>query len=225
MISYVVLPPDVIGEVMNGHRTTLPVIHCAEVGSTIGLKTDPDKPPSCLMDVTACDPDPDGYTIRLRPHVYEETPRLLRAGSPLTGGGKARLMSNRKRTFKDIRAKAPNGDKFTDDQALGYTENPSMALLDAGEAVDLQTQAQFARQALQRDQQRKIKRDAAAKRDRELLSIEERMLQARATARLNSISVHQEMKALTHMQRRGRSEGLVVQELERVERIAYREAA
>ena len=121
--------------------------------------------------------------------------------------------------------RSPDGDRFTDDQAVGYTANPSLALLDAGEAVDLWTQDQLTLAAIGRDAKRRRAQSIAAQRDRELLSIVERIQLAKQAAAGNSISIHIEVKAITHMQRRGRSEGLVVQELERVERIAYRDAA
>lgn len=202
-MKYVVLPPDVIGEIMDGQRTTLPVTFPAEVGSTIGLKTGPNRRATCLMDIVACDPDPGGYTIRLRPHVYEDTPRLLHS-----------------------RYRRP--PTWAADEPGQYTHMSAFAMIgsmDPGEAIDPVTQERLTREARERDDRRRGRRQRAAKRDRGLLDIEERVIRARSAASSNRISIHAELRAIRHMQQRGRPEGLVISELERVERLAYREAA
>lgn len=217
--------PEYIGDIMNGRRDTIPLRDRPDTSLPLALWVDGAEKPTCLLEITACIDDGEGWTVQIRPWIYEDTPRLLRAGSPLTGGGKARLMSGRKRTFKNPKAKPPDDRKWTKAHELGYTENPSLALLDAGEAIDDWAQEQYAEQALQRDEQRRVKQDAAAKRARELLSIEERMVQARAAAQLNYIDISSEMFLIRRAKAKNRSEQAVIQHLEVAERRAYRDAA
>lgn len=221
-----VATPEYIGDVMNGRRDSIPLRDEPDTSLPLALwVADADKA-TCHLEITGCRYDGEGWTVQVRPWVYEHTPRLLRAGSPLTGGGKARLLTGRKRRFKDARAKAPDGDqKFTDDQASGYTPNVSIALLDAGEAVDHETQDRLTLAAIGRDAKRRRADSIHAQRERALLTVLERINLAKSAAARNGISVHQEIKAITHMQKRGRSEGLITAELERVEIIVYREAA
>lgn len=219
---YVILPKDAIGEVMRGERTTLPVTYPADPGTILAIRTEADKRPTCLVDITACDEDPEGFTLTIKPHVYEHQPLLLRSGSPLTGGGKARLMSARKR--RPGKAKAPGG-QFTDAQATGYTENPALALRDAGEAVDPDTLERFSFIAALRHEKTLRATTAQARRDRELLTIEQRMAKAREAARLNYVDVSGDLDLVRKYIRSGRSEQSVARRLEAAERVAYRDAA
>lgn len=220
-----VATPEYIGDVMNGRRNTIPLQHQPDPKLPLALWVQDADKPTVLLEITDCWHDGEGWTVHIRPWTFEDTPRLLRAGSPLTGGGKARLVSARKRRFKTIRAKAPDGDKFSDDQASGYTPNPSIALLDAGEAVDIETQDRLTLAAIGRDAKRRREQSIHAQRERELLTVLQRIQLAKTTAAQNGITIHAEVKAITRMQERGRSEGLIQAELERVERIVYKEAA
>jgi hypothetical protein len=108
---------------------------------------------------------------------------------------------------------------------LGYTDKPYLSMIDEPEAVDQDTQDRLTLEAIGRDAKRRREQSIAARRERELLPILERIELVKAAAAQNHISVHAEVKALAHMRKRGRSEGLIQAELERVERIAYRDAA
>lgn len=204
MQPYVILAPDHIGEVMRGERTTLPVSVPAEIGTVIALKTGPRRKATCLMDVADCQRDAGGYVITLRPHVYDDDPRLLH----------------------DSHHRPPAW--ASDEESGQYTFVPVFAMggsLDPGEAVEPELQDQFTLAALGRDAKRRRATSLAAKRDRELLSIVERIELAKAAARENRVVIHSEVKAITRMQANGRSDGLVDQQLERIERLAHRDAA
>jgi hypothetical protein len=222
---YVILEREHIGEVMRGERTTLPVSLPADKGAMLAIKTERDKPPTCMMEVVACDPDPEGFTLTIRPYVYPHTPRLLRSGSPLNGGGKARLMSARKRKFKNPKAKPPDGEHLTADQAAGYTDNPNLAVHDPGEAVDWEVQDWITLRAIGRDGKRRREQSLAARRERELLSIVERIELARQAARENYIDIGTDMLLLRRSMRERRSESAIARRLEDVERRAHRDAA
>lgn len=224
-MNYVVLAREHVGEVIRGERVTLPVSLPANVGALLAIKTAPEKDPSCIMEVAGCDPDPEGFTLTIRPYVRPHQPRLLRAGSPLTGGGKARLLSNRKRKFKNVRAKPPSGERFTDDQASGYTANPTIALHDPGEAIDQEDQDRITLAAIARDAKRKRAQSLAAKRDRELLSITQRIELAHLAARENYIDISADMLLLRRSMRERRSDASIARRLEDVERRAHRDAA
>ncbi|HTE59403.1 MAG TPA: hypothetical protein VK631_03575 [Solirubrobacteraceae bacterium] len=188
---YVILPKDIIGEVMRGERSTLPVELPANIGAIVAVKVARNRKPTILLTVTACEPDPEGYTLTVRARPLEHVPLLLAA-----------------------------------DSSRGYTSDPRLAMVGEPEAVDtgsLDVRWRF--RAGRKHEKAVTEKQDVARRSRELLSTEDRMRNARDAARLNHVDVRDEMKALAHMQRRGRSEGLVVQELQRVERIAYREAA
>jgi hypothetical protein len=224
-VIYVVLPRDRIGEVMRGELTQLPVTYDTAVGQPLDIKTSPDADPTCRVEIVTCEPDPDGYTLTIRPWVYEHEPRLLRAGSPLTGGGKARLMSGRKRRFKDVRAKEPDGRQFTEETARGYTDRPEVALQDAGEAVPAEFQDHLTMRALARDENRKRKQSLAAKRDRALLTVVERIDLARQAARANHIDIGTDLTLLRRSMRERRSDAAITRRLEDIERRAHRDAA
>lgn len=221
---YVILKREDIGKVMDGKITQLPVFDAAPVGSVVAVKTARNRKPTVLLTVTACDPDPEGYTLTVRPRPLEHEPLLLRSGSPLTGGGKARLMSSRKR--RPGKAKAPGDKRFTDEQAVGYTDNPMMAMRGEPEAVpveDLDVKWSF--RAGRRHEKAHAERVEQARMVRERLDIEQRMIEARKAARLNHVDASGELALVRKFIRQGRSESSVMHRLAVAERVAHREAA
>jgi hypothetical protein len=76
-MKYVILPRDVLHEVMAGKRNTLPVTDPASPGGIIAAKTARNRRPTCLLHVTECELDPDGYTLTVRVHPHPHEPRLL----------------------------------------------------------------------------------------------------------------------------------------------------
>lgn len=223
-MSYIVLPRDRIGELMRGELTELPVTLSADVDSLIAVRVSHDRRPTCWLRVIACEADLEGYWLTVRPAPREHEPRLLMAGSPLTGGGKARILSPRKRKFRSPKAKPPGG-AFTDRQASGYTATPILALKGEPEGIDLEDlNVRWHFRSERKHGEALGERDEARRQARQLLDTEERMRRAREAAALNYIDVRDELKALRHMQRVGRGDATTAQ-LERIERIAYRDAA
>jgi hypothetical protein len=78
---YVILPPDAIGEVMRGERTELPTVAPAPVGAIVAVKRARNRRPTCLLEVTDCQPDTDGHTLTVRISPNEHEPLLLAADS------------------------------------------------------------------------------------------------------------------------------------------------
>lgn len=78
---YVVLPRDRIGEVMRGELVHLPVCERAPVDAIVAVKVAYWRRPTCLLRVTACEPDEEGFTLTVRPTAREHEPRLLAADS------------------------------------------------------------------------------------------------------------------------------------------------
>lgn len=81
MKIYVILPPAAIGEVMRGERTTLPVIDPAPIGAILAVKRARNRRPTLHLQVTDCQPDPDGHTLTIRTIPNEHEPLLLAADS------------------------------------------------------------------------------------------------------------------------------------------------
>jgi hypothetical protein len=78
---FVILDREHIGEVMRGERHELPVIDPAPVGSKVALKVARNRRPTVIVEVTGCEPDPEGHTLTVRTIPLEHEPRLLAADS------------------------------------------------------------------------------------------------------------------------------------------------
>jgi hypothetical protein len=170
---------------------------CDGTGELVPLRTQPGREPACWITILDSWPDDatSEYVYTIARVPTPDTPRLL------TPAGR------------------PRGSE------LGYTDKPYLSMIDEPEAVDPDTQEALTLAAIGRDAKRRREHSIAAQRERALLTILERIALARTAAANNGISVHSELKAVTRMHQRGRSEGLISAELERVERIAYRDAA
>ena len=145
---YVVLPRDRIGEVMRGELTQLPVIDAAPVGARVAIKVAWNRRPTCIVEVTACDPDDEGHTLTVRTIPLDHEPRLLAA-----------------------------------DSSRGYTRDPRLALQHEPEAVDEHYQDHILMRAMHRDAKRRRENSLAARRDRALLTVIERIDLAKRAAR------------------------------------------
>jgi hypothetical protein len=217
-----VATPEYIGDVMNGRRDTIPLREYPDDAIPLALWVDGNDKPTCHLEIVDCWWDGEGWTVKVRPWVYQHKPRLLRAGSPLTGGGKARLLSGRKRQFKNKQAKDPSERDWTPDAALGYTASPELALQDAGEAVDTGTQDAFTMAALRRHVKRRRKDSLAAQRDRELQQVVDRIQAAETAARANHIDVRDDLRAVRRMHQQGR-EAAALRLLRDTEKRAHRD--
>lgn len=109
-----------------------------------------------------------------------EQPRFLMQGSPLTEGGKARVMSNRQRTPGKAKAREVTGP-----EEHGYSGSPARAMPHEVEPIDARTQDKFSQEGHQgfvaREKQREI--------DREHLAAEERLRQVRIDARAQGVDI------------------------------------
>lgn len=112
------------------------------------------------------------------------------------------------------------------DSSKGYTDKPYLALSGEPEAVEPDVQDQITVRAGLRHSKRVHERETVALASRRLLTVEERVEKARKAARANYVDpelVRRELRALRHMQRRGRPDSTVQVHLEAFERVAYRE--
>jgi hypothetical protein len=194
-VIYVLMKPEHIGEVMNGERHELPVMSPARPGARVAIKTRRNRRPTCIVEVTACEPDDEGYVLTVRTIPLDHEPRLLAA-----------------------------------DSSRGYVRDPRLALQHEPEAVpeDYERDHLLVR-AMHRDAKRKREKSIAAKRDRALLTVVERIHRAAEAARENHVGIGTDLLLLRRTmaeQRAGRrSEQAVLRRLEDVERRAYRDAA
>lgn len=197
-MRYVVLPAEVIGEIMDGQRNTLPVTVPPEPGETIGLRTDHRRRATCLMDIAAVEPDQDGWVILLRPHIHEDTPRLLP---------------------RSLRPPAWATDEH------GYTHMAAFALTGEPEAIDPdQLNPNWSAGAQRRHGKARADKTTQDRAARHTLTTEQRMADARKVSQHNYVDLRDEFRVLRHMHKSGKTDAAVVQ-LERIERIAHREAA
>jgi hypothetical protein len=191
---YVVLPRDRIGEVMRGELNQLPVHDPAPVGAKVAVKVARNRRPTVIVQVTGCEPDPEGFTLTVRTIPLDHEPRLLAA-----------------------------------DSSRGYTRDPRLALQHEPEAVPEEFQDHLLMRALHRDTKRRREQSLAARRDRELLTVLERISLAKQAARENHVVIGTDILLLHRTmaeQRAGRrSETAVLRRLEEIERRAYRDAA
>ncbi len=81
MLYVVVKQKERIGEFMRRERNTLPVTDPAPIGTLVAIKTAHNRKPTCLLEVTACTPDPEGHTLTVRIAPFEHVPKLLHADS------------------------------------------------------------------------------------------------------------------------------------------------
>jgi hypothetical protein len=217
-----VATPEYIGDVMNGRRDEIPLRDLPDDRFPLALWVDDGRRASCLLEIVDCWYDGDGYTVKVRPWTYQEEQRWLRAGSPLLGGGKARLMSPRKVQHRDIRAKDPAERDWTEDAARGYTDRAGLALHDAGEAVPEHYQDHLTMSALRRHVKRRRKDSLAAQRDRELQGVLDRIDAAMDAAKANHIDVRDDLRAVRRMHAQGRDTAAMVL-LRETERRAHRD--
>lgn len=190
-----VATPEYIGDVMNGRRTTIPLQHRPDPTLPLGLWVQDADQPTCLLRITACQFDGEGWTVEVRPWVYEHTPRLL------------------------MPAGRPKGSE------LGYTDKPYLSMVDEPEAIDLRLLDKgWAETAGRRHGKARLERLDAARQARELLDRETRLANARQAAHANFVSLRDEFRVLRHMQKNGKPAAVVTQ-VTRIEQIAYREAA
>jgi hypothetical protein len=184
------MKPDDIGDVMSGQLRELPVSVEAPVGARVAIKTRRNRRPTCIVEVTACDPDDDGFVLSVRTIPLDHEPRLLAA-----------------------------------DSSRGYVTDPRMALAMEPEAVPAEYQDHLLMRSMRRDAKRKREQSIAAKRDRELLTVLERIDRAKQAARENHVDIGTDLRLLRRSMSERRSEAAVVRRLEDVERRAYRDAA
>jgi hypothetical protein len=111
------------------------------------------------------------------------------------------------------------------DSSRGYTRDPRLALQHEPEAVDEQYQDHLLMRSMHRDAKRKRENSIAAKRDRALLSVIERIDLAKAAARQNHIDIGTDLALLRRSMRERRSEQAISRRLEDIERRAHRDAA
>lgn len=111
------------------------------------------------------------------------------------------------------------------DSSRGYTNDPRLSLKGEGEAVPQDVQDEITMHAIARDARRRRTASVAAQRDRALQTVLERIDNARAAAAGNYVDIRDDLKAITRMHRMGQPEHVIARELDRIERIAYREAA
>jgi hypothetical protein len=190
-VIYVLMKPEHIGEVMNGERHELPVMSPARPGARVAIKTRRNRRPTCIVEVTACEPDDEGYVLTVRTIPLDHEPRLLAA-----------------------------------DSSRGYTMDPRLALQHEPEAVpeDYHRDHLLVR-AMHRDAKRKRDNSIAARRDRALLTVVERIDRVKLAARENHIDIGTDLALLRRSMRERRSEQAVVRRLEDIERRANRDAA
>jgi hypothetical protein len=119
------------------------------------------------------------YVVRFEVDRSEQ-PRFLMEGSPLTDGGKARLMSNRK-----VKPRKAKPREVTGPEETGYASSAARALSHEPEPVDAQTQDRFSREG----HQGWVAREGQRELDRELLSAEERMRLVRIDARAQGVDI------------------------------------
>jgi hypothetical protein len=176
---------------MSGERHELPVMAPAQPGSRVAIKTRRNRRPTCIVEVTACEPDDEGYVLTVRTIPLDHEPRLLAA-----------------------------------DSSRGYVRDPRLALQHEPEAVpeDYERDHLLVR-AMHRDAKRKREKSLAAKRDRALLSVVERIDRVKAAARENHIDIGTDLLLLKRAQRERRSEPAILRRLEDIERRANRDAA
>jgi hypothetical protein len=193
-VIYVILPRDLIGEVMRGELQELPVHDPAPVGARVAIKVARNRRPTCIVQVTDCQPDPEGHTLTVKTIPLDHEPRLLAA-----------------------------------DSSRGYTRDPRLALQHEPEAVPEDYEDHLLMRAMHRDTKRRREQSLAARRDRELLTVLERIDRAKRAARENHVVIGTDVLLLHRTmaeQRAGRrSENAVLRRLEDIERRAYRDAA
>jgi len=113
---------------------------------------------------------------------------------------------------------------------LGYVTSPAAAMPGEPPVVfTSQLDKRWRLGAEKRHGKARAERESAERQARELLDAEERMRRAREAARMNHVDVHDELRlarkyAREHAQGK-RSEAAVLRQVERVETIAYRDAA
>jgi hypothetical protein len=189
-VIYVVLPRDRIGEVMRGELQQLPVHDPAPVGAKVAVKVARNRRPTVIVQVTDCQPDPEGFTLTVRTIPLDHEPRLLAA-----------------------------------DSSRGYTRDPRLALQHEPEAVPEEYGDHLLMRALHRDTKRRREQSLAARRDRELLTVLERIDLARSAARENHVDIGTDLNLLRRSMTERRSENAIARRLEDVEARAYRDAA
>jgi hypothetical protein len=217
-----VATPEYIGDVMNGRRDEIPLREYPDDRLPLALWVEGAERHTCLLEIVACWWDGEGWTVKVRPWTYQESQRWLRAGSPLTGGGKARLLSGRKVRHQEIRAKDPADRDWSEDAARGYTDRAGLALHDAGEAVPEHYQDHLTMSALRRHVKRRRKDSLAAQRDRELQDVIHRIDQAMEAAKANHMDVRDDLRAVRRMHAQGKQAAALVL-LRETERRAHRD--
>jgi len=108
----------------------------------------------------------------------------------------------------------------------GYTNLPGLAMggsTDPGEAVDDATLEQFRRDAEERFRRHRVRLARARAHERSKWPLDVRMRKAAAAAKQNGIDVRSELRDLRRMRSRGRPEGVLAEQMARIERMAYRE--
>jgi hypothetical protein len=226
---FVILDREHIGEVMRGERRELPVHDPAPVGAKVALKVAAHRRPTVTVEVTACQPDEEGHTLTVRTIPLEHEPRLLSAKTPVSRPRRCRHCRG-----KDVNCTRCQGTGYHDpidtptDDDLGYTSFAPSALsgtADPGEAVPAEYQDHLVMRAMHRDTKRRREQSLAARRDRELLTVLERIDLARAAARENHVDIGTDLVLLRRSMRERRSENAISRRLEDVEARAYRDAA
>lgn len=125
---------------------------------------------------------------------HVETKRFLGAASPLTPGGKARLLSSRKVKPGPAR-KGRNAETLSADEQAGYVSNPSRSI-DELEAVSAAEQATITERANMTTAQWMAHEAARRDLDRALLSREDQIVRLQRAARLRGVDVSREVWAL-----------------------------
>lgn len=167
------------------------------VGELAPVRAGQGKEPVFWVHVTNWffDDDTDEYVVEFRKVPAPDVPRLL------------------------MPAARPKGSE------LGYTDKAYLSLRDEPECVDVETAERFARDGRERDERAARLRSKRAQRDRELLSLEERMVNARRAARMNEVDVHAELRVLRKFQMQSRSPAAIDRQLKLLEGRAFRDAA
>lgn len=145
-------------------------------------------------------------------------PRYMMRGSPLVGGGKARLMSAKKVTPKPATPR-----EVSEREEHGYTELPHLALDPLAESLDEEDWKTHVDERSKRDEVQRQKFEAASREQaRRLMNFEERLVSAHVEARMRCIDVASEVRLVRHMQEKGKHVRHLESRLFTIERKVWR---
>jgi hypothetical protein len=190
---YVILPSDAIGELLDGRRTQLAVYDEAPVGSTVAVKTRRNRRPTCLLTVTACEPDDQGYILTVKQAPLPDTIRLLGTAPPPRPLPRCPICHG-----DDVLCGACNGTGRSHavndptDEDLGYTSQHWTALPDEPEGVSRTDQDRIAAEGWTGFRARESLRIAK----RRQLALEERLRLAWADGQRLNISLSADLRAI-----------------------------